>query len=48
MSRSSRRSLAEGAAFQIVFTALAIGTLEAWARFCEARRQGDRVPAWRR
>jgi hypothetical protein len=38
MSRSNSRSLAEGAAFQIIFTGLAIGTLGAWARFCEARR----------
>ena len=38
MSRSTSRSLAEGAAFQILFTAVAIGTLEAWARFCQARR----------
>ena len=39
MSHSTSRSLAEGAAFQIVFTALAIGTLRAWGPLCEARRR---------
>jgi hypothetical protein len=43
-STSALRAVAEGAAFQLAFTALAFGALEAWARVCEARRTHRLVP----
>jgi hypothetical protein len=39
MSRPVTRTLAEGALFQLAFTAIGIATLQRWARLCEARRR---------
>jgi hypothetical protein len=35
---SAARSLTEGAAFQLAFTAIAVVALGAWTRVCAARR----------